>query len=161
VALTALKNSTSRLWHRRLGHPENNVLNKIKSSSVCRSHKNSTELCQACQLGNHVRLPFFSSNSKSVVPFEIIHVPNYRALSQEFTMTDHGTLHYFLGIAVKQTSDGLHLSQEKYAYEIIEKADIRDCNSCRTPVNTNAILSSDAGPPVVDPKAYRSLVGAL
>ncbi|WVZ84589.1 hypothetical protein U9M48_031612 [Paspalum notatum var. saurae] len=34
-----------------------------------------------------------------------------------------------------------------------------DCNPCSTPVDTQAKLSEDAGPPVAAPTAYRSLAG--
>ncbi|WVZ70234.1 hypothetical protein U9M48_018914 [Paspalum notatum var. saurae] len=36
-----------------------------------------------------------------------------------------------------------------------------ECNPCSTPVDTQAKLSEDAGPPVADPTAYRNLAGAL
>jgi hypothetical protein len=36
-----------------------------------------------------------------------------------------------------------------------------NCKSCSTPVNTQAKLSKDDGPPVTDTMAYRSLTGAL
>ncbi|WVZ92355.1 hypothetical protein U9M48_038428 [Paspalum notatum var. saurae] len=35
------------------------------------------------------------------------------------------------------------------------------CNPCSTPVDTQAKLSEDAGAPIADPTAYRSLAGAL
>jgi hypothetical protein len=40
-------------------------------------------------------------------------------LRSEFALKDLGSLHYFLGIEVKSTSDGLILSQEKYATDIL------------------------------------------
>jgi hypothetical protein len=39
-------------------------------------------------------------------------------------MTDMGSLHYFLGIAVTRNSSGMHLSQAKYAAEILDNADM-------------------------------------
>lgn len=38
---------------------------------------------------------------------------------------------------------------------------MRDYKPCTTPVDTCAKISADAGQPVTDPTAYRSLVGAL
>ncbi|GJX95140.1 ribonuclease H-like domain-containing protein [Tanacetum coccineum] len=79
-------------------------------------------------------------------------------LHQEFSMTDLGSLNYFLGISVTRDSLGMFLSQKKYAVEILERAHIVNCNSSRTPVDTESKLGGD-GDPVSDPTLYRSLVG--
>ncbi|KAL8153244.1 hypothetical protein V2J09_011004 [Rumex salicifolius] len=52
-----------------------------------------------------------------------------KALSSEFAMTDLGKLHYFLGISVSRTKSGLHLSQEKYADDILQRANMQACKS--------------------------------
>jgi hypothetical protein len=84
-----------------------------------------------------------------------------RSLQKEFAMTDLGNLHYFLGVAAKQSSSGLFLSQTKYAAEILDKANMSACNPCRTPIEVHSKLSAQDGPPVADPTLYRSLAGAL
>lgn len=64
----------SSLWHRRLGHPSDQSLQRILSSLSLNFKKTDlTSLCQACQLGKHTRLPFFTSNNSVSHPFEIIH----------------------------------------------------------------------------------------
>ena len=40
-------------------------------------------------------------------------------LAKEFEMKDLGLLHYFLGLEIWQLSDGLFVSQGKYAQEIL------------------------------------------
>ncbi|GJW67183.1 ribonuclease H-like domain-containing protein, partial [Tanacetum coccineum] len=82
------------------------------------------------------------------------------SLHQEFSMTDLGSLNYFLGISVTRDSSGLFLSQKKYAIEILEKAHMVSCNPSRTPVDTESKLGVD-GDPVSDPTLYRSLAGSL
>ncbi|KAK4355910.1 hypothetical protein RND71_024881 [Anisodus tanguticus] len=82
-------------------------------------------------------------------------------LSSEFAMKDLEPLSYFLGIAVSRHSDGLFLSQRKYATEIIERAGMSSCKSTSTPVDTKPKLSVAAGTPYEDPTLYRSLAGAL
>jgi histone deacetylase 1/2 len=42
-----------------------------------------------------------------------------KALEREFALKDLGDLHYFLGIEVKRSRDGLKLSQERYAADVI------------------------------------------
>ncbi|GJR38914.1 ribonuclease H-like domain-containing protein [Tanacetum coccineum] len=70
----ALLSFSSTTWHRRLGHPGEDVLRRLKSSRLisCNKSKLST-LCHACQLGKHVKLPFYSSESTVASIFEIVH----------------------------------------------------------------------------------------
>ncbi|XP_019086236.1 PREDICTED: uncharacterized protein LOC109126824 [Camelina sativa] len=76
-------------------------------------------------------------------------------------MTDLGKFHYFLGIAINRDTNGMFLSQQNYAADIIHRAWITSCNSTSTPVDTFLKLPAAVGPPVVDPTLYRSLAGAL
>ncbi|XP_071704314.1 uncharacterized mitochondrial protein AtMg00810-like [Rutidosis leptorrhynchoides] len=75
-------------------------------------------------------------------------------------MTDLGPLNYFLGISATRNSQGMFLSQRKYALDILDRADMSNCKSCRTPVDTQSKHGPN-GPPVSDPTLYRSLAGAL
>jgi hypothetical protein len=82
------------------------------------------------------------------------------ALQQEFAMKDLGPLHHFLGITAERRSQGLFL-QRQYAIDILERAGMSNCKPCPTPVDTQAKLSEEDGPPVADATSYRSLTGAL
>ncbi|GJX08958.1 ribonuclease H-like domain-containing protein [Tanacetum coccineum] len=82
------------------------------------------------------------------------------SLHVEFSMTDLGPLNYFLGISATRTTSGIFLSQTKYATEILERAQMLNCNPCRTPVDTKKKLRLE-GSPVTDPTLYRSLARAL
>jgi hypothetical protein len=63
------------LWDRQLGHPNKTTLSSllrdfdIPSSSV----PHDSSLCNACQCGNHVRLPFGTSSIFSTFPLELLH----------------------------------------------------------------------------------------
>ncbi|GKA43502.1 ribonuclease H-like domain-containing protein [Tanacetum coccineum] len=81
-------------------------------------------------------------------------------LHAEFAMTDLGPLNYFLGISTTRTTSGIFLSQKKYAIEILERAQMLNCNPCRTLVDTEKKLGPE-GSPVTNPTLYRSLVGAI
>ncbi|GJU15139.1 ribonuclease H-like domain-containing protein [Tanacetum coccineum] len=81
-------------------------------------------------------------------------------LHAEFAMTDLGPLNYFLGISATRTTSGIFLSQTKYATEILEQAQMLNCNPCRTPIDTEKKLGPE-GSPVTDPTLYRSLAGSL
>jgi hypothetical protein len=81
-------------------------------------------------------------------------------LSTEFSMTDLGLLHHFLGIAVTRDTHGLFLSQRQYVLDLLTRAGMLDCQPSRTPVDTTFKLSS-TGDSFSDPSLYRSLTGAL
>ncbi|GKC41824.1 uncharacterized mitochondrial protein-like protein [Tanacetum coccineum] len=82
-------------------------------------------------------------------------------LAAEFAMKNLGPLIYFLGIDVTRTTNGLFLSQAKYAREILERAGMSSCKSSHTLVDTKSKLSSTSGDLYSDPTYFRSLAGAL
>lgn len=45
--------------------------------------------------------------------------------------------------------------------DIINRAGMKDCKPCQTPVDMKSKLTAEAGPKVTDPTLYRSLAGAL
>jgi hypothetical protein len=53
-------------------------------------------------------------------------------LCKEFSMTDLGLLHHFLGIAVIRDSSGLFLSQRWYTLNLVSHAGMLDCQPSRT-----------------------------
>jgi hypothetical protein len=82
------------------------------------------------------------------------------SLHQEFSMTDLGSLNYFLGISVSRNDTGMFLHQRQYALEVLERAGMLNCHPCRMPIDTERKLGVD-GVSVSDPMLYRSLAGAL
>jgi histone deacetylase 1/2 len=84
-------------------------------------------------------------------------------LSAEFALKDLGDLHFFLGIEVKKTSDGLILSQEKYATDLLTRVGMEKCTTSPTPLSSTDKLSLTDGTPLgaEDSTQYRSIVGAL
>jgi hypothetical protein len=82
-------------------------------------------------------------------------------LQREFTMKDLGPLHHFLGITVERCPDGLFLHQRTYTLDILKCAVMADCKPCTTPVDLQAKLAGDSGPPIEDTSQFRSIAGAL
>jgi hypothetical protein len=60
-------------------------------------------------------------------------------LGMDFALKDLGQLHYFLRIEVKKVRDGILLSQESYAHELLERVNITICKSVDTPLSVFAI----------------------
>nr|GFA53821.1 ribonuclease H-like domain-containing protein [Tanacetum cinerariifolium] len=75
-------------------------------------------------------------------------------------MTDLGVFNYFLGVSATRSSTSLFLSQKKYACELLERANMVNCNPLRTPVDTDSKLGPE-GVAVQDPTLYRCLAGGL
>ncbi|XP_031272317.1 uncharacterized protein LOC116130754 [Pistacia vera] len=89
----------------------------------------------------------------------LIHRFTYK-LNSEFATKDLGPLSYFLGLEASTTTDGLFISQLKYARDILTRAQLLDSK----PVHSLMVVSqhlSVEGPLFSNPTFYRSLVGAL
>ncbi|MED6160795.1 hypothetical protein PIB30_118207 [Stylosanthes scabra] len=79
-----------------------------------------------------------------------------------FPLKDLGNLHYFLGLEILHLQDGrLHVSQQKYAKELVERAGMLDANPMPTPMISSLKLYQGDSKPCEDPRQYRSIVGAL
>jgi hypothetical protein len=76
-------------------------------------------------------------------------------------MKDLGPLHHFLGITVERRPDRLYLHQRTYTLDILKRVVMADCKPCTTPVDLQANLADDSGPPVADASQFRSIAGAL
>jgi hypothetical protein len=74
VATTAATIVTPTTWHRRLGHPGPDTLSSLCRSSFINYKSSPHELCHACQLGKHTRLPFASSKHRAEKPFDLVHL---------------------------------------------------------------------------------------
>ncbi|XP_071683216.1 uncharacterized protein [Lolium perenne] len=86
-----------------------------------------------------------------------------QTLSSTFPINDLGRLEYFLGIEAAYQSQGLILTQHKYALDLLHRANMEHCRSVTTPMSSTDKLSRDLGDPLGSDDAfrYRSLVGGL
>lgn len=66
-----------------------------------------------------------------------------------------------MGIEVERDSSGLHLSQTKYALDLLKKANFILAKPCSYPAATGTKLSRFDSSSCVDATVYRSIVGAL
>jgi hypothetical protein len=84
-----------------------------------------------------------------------------RQLCAEFDLKDLGPLTYFLGIEVVKCLDGLLLTQDKYASDIIRCVGMHNSKPTHTPLATDEKLSLTNGDPLLptDASSYCSLVG--
>ena len=82
-------------------------------------------------------------------------------MQHEFEMSLMGKLNYFLGLQIKQRSDGIFISQVKYTKEVIKKFGLEDSKTCKTPIATTTKLDKDNQGKSVDIRLYRSMIGSL
>ena len=84
-----------------------------------------------------------------------------KTMATEFEMTDIGLMAYYLGIEVKQKEEGIFISQESYAKDILKKFRMDDCNPVSTPVECGVKMSKYDEGERVDATLFKSLVGSL
>lgn len=84
-----------------------------------------------------------------------------KSMKGEFDITDLGKMSYFLGVEVIQSSDGIFITQAKYAREILERFGMINCKPVSNPVVTGSKLSKRGGGAEVDITNYKQMVGSL
>jgi histone deacetylase 1/2 len=84
-------------------------------------------------------------------------------LGMDFALKDLGELHYFLGIEVKKVHDGIILTQQQYANELLQHVNMTICKAVDTPLSVSKKLSLVDGEVLSSEEStrYRSIVGAL
>ena len=66
-------------------------------------------------------------------------------LRTDLALKDLGNLNYFLGIEVKKIQNGIIMTQQKYAADIIKRANMSCCKPVATPLSTSEKLSNEEG----------------
>ncbi|KAK3037369.1 hypothetical protein RJ639_030467 [Escallonia herrerae] len=84
-----------------------------------------------------------------------------KEMAKEFEMTDIGLMSYYLVIEVKQRDDGIFISQEAYAKEVLKRFNMENCNPLSIPLQVEKKLSRHIKEDPIDRTLFRSLVGSL
>lgn len=84
-------------------------------------------------------------------------------LSATFHVKDLGSLNYFLNIEVLRNSEGIILTQKKYALDLLQHTNMANCKPVSTPMCTYEKLTWEFGHGLSEDEAfrYRSTIGAL
>jgi hypothetical protein len=64
-------------------------------------------------------------------------------------------------LQVKQTSEGIFISQAKYAKDLVKRFNLDGKSHARTPMSTNVKMSTDLTSKQLDLTLYRSMIGSL
>nr|GEV73240.1 hypothetical protein [Tanacetum cinerariifolium] len=78
-----------------------------------------------------------------------------RLMHKKFQMSYMGELTFFLGLQMKQKNDGIFISQDKYAAEILKKFRFIEVKNASTPMETQKPLLKDENGKEVDVHIYQ------
>ncbi|GMI98499.1 hypothetical protein HRI_003519200 [Hibiscus trionum] len=84
-----------------------------------------------------------------------------KLMQGEFEMSMMGELSFFLGLQIKQMSDGTFINQAKYVSDMLKKFGLENAKPQATPMSSSIKLDKDEGGKCVDSKLYRSMIGSL
>ena len=76
-------------------------------------------------------------------------------------MSMMGELNFFLGLQIKQSNEGIHISQSKYCKEMLKKFEMENAKPISTPMSLSDKLTEDPKGIPVDTKKYRGMIGSL
>ena len=86
------------------------------------------------------------------------------ALLSRFDATDDGPVQKFVGIDITEDAYTTHISQTQLAESLLKDFNMLDCNSVKTPLELNTLLTAHApgdDEQHVDQEQYQHLVGTL
>ncbi|GJR78482.1 putative ribonuclease H-like domain-containing protein [Tanacetum coccineum] len=76
----------------------------------------------------------------------------------EFEISAMGELTFFLGLQVKQKTDGIFISQDKYVQDMLKKFDMESVRTATTPYEASKLKSKDEPDDDVNVRLYRSMI---
>jgi hypothetical protein len=113
---------SATLWHQRLGHPGVEALANASKYFKFSCNKSLPTHCDACRLGKHTRLPFYSSTTKTSAAFELCHcdlwtspVLSISGYQYYLVILDDFT-HFTWTFPIRKKSEVHHLLVAFYAY---------------------------------------------
>lgn len=70
-------------------------------------------------------------------------------------------MHYFLGLEVNQSADGIFVSQKKYVQDILDRFQMKNNNTVSTPMEKGPKLVKEPEGRKVDNILYKQIIGRL
>ena len=84
-----------------------------------------------------------------------------KLMQGEFEMSMMGELTFFLGLQIKQSKEGISITQSKYTKELLKRFGMENCKPIGTPMSPSSKLDKDDEGKSVDLKYYRGMIGSL
>ena len=76
-------------------------------------------------------------------------------------MKNLGHLSYFLGLEITHSTNGLYITQVKYASDLLPRAGLTDSKTVDTPVELNVHLTPSGRKSLSNPSLYKRLINSL
>nr|GEW72287.1 hypothetical protein [Tanacetum cinerariifolium] len=83
-----------------------------------------------------------------------------KLMHEKFKMSYMGELTFFLGLQMKQKTDGIFICQDKYVAKILKKIRFTKVKNTSTPMENQKPLLKDEDGEEVDVHIYRSMIGS-
>ncbi|KAJ0817027.1 putative RNA-directed DNA polymerase [Helianthus annuus] len=84
-----------------------------------------------------------------------------KVMKKKFEMSALGEMTLFLGLQVKQSSQGILIHQGKYVDDVLAKFKFTDAKPAETPMAERPLLTEDEEGESVNQRQYRSMIGSL
>jgi len=84
-----------------------------------------------------------------------------KMMRSEFEMSMMGELNFFLGLQIKQTSNGTMMHQQKYIKELPKKFGMDSSKPIDTPISPSTKLVMDDESSSIKERTYRGMIGSL
>jgi hypothetical protein len=136
-----------RVWYAKMD-------NFLPDTSFCRCHSDPNVYTK--KVGSHLIILVLYVDDlilTSSDPKLLTHVKS--SLKKKFEMTNLGYLHYFLGLQVLQTKEGISLSQCKYACDLLCCFHMEDSKPAASPFSNGGKLVATYTTTKVDATLYR------
>ena len=107
------------------------------------------------KVGSHIIILVLYINDRILIgsdPKILNHVKT--SVKNKFEMIDLSYLHYFLGLQILQTKEGIFLSQYKYACDLLHHFHMDDCKQTPSPFQSRVNLTATCTSPKVDATQY-------
>ncbi|XP_052621360.1 uncharacterized mitochondrial protein AtMg00810-like [Lactuca sativa] len=82
-------------------------------------------------------------------------------MKNKFEMSMIGEMTTFLGLQIKQSTDGIFINQENYVKNLLTRFSMEKSNTAKTPMAFGYKIDADLNGKPVDQKRYRGMIGSL
>jgi len=111
--------------------------------------------------GNHLLICLYVDDL-IVIGSDVNKIETFKTqMMNEFEMSDLGNLTYFLGMEFTEVAEGLVMHQKKYAFDILKRFSMMNCNPSSSPAETNVKLMMNEEEESVDPTLFKQIMGLL
>jgi len=82
-------------------------------------------------------------------------------MQSEFEMSMMGELRFFLGLQIKQETNGIFICQEKYIRDLLKNYKMNEAKIMATPMHPSSSLDKDENGKTIYEKECRGMIGSL